>query len=198
MKKNLQKDTRRNILETTMRLFSEGIFSPSMAKIATESGISKSALYYFFQDKKDLFAAVSKSIVLDFVREIETIADRNKPADEKVRDFFQFFFSEIEKKKAFSQMIIPQIFSGDSFFLSIVSQKRRAAMTALSEILKSGQDAGIFREFSSDAIAEVIGGILDFLLLFRAIAPLEGASEKCLLCDPQKITEEFLLLLKKE
>jgi len=198
MKKTLPKDTRRTILEAAMRLFSAGNFSPSMAEIAKESGISKSALYYFFQDKKALFAAVSESIVLDFIREIEKIAGRERPADEKVRDFFHFFFAEIEKKKAFSQMIIPQIFAGDSFFLGIISQKRRAAMTTLSEILKAGQDAGTFRTFSSDAIAEAIGGILDFLLLFRAVAPAEGTSEQCLLCNPQKITEEFLLLLKKE
>ncbi len=197
MKKIIPKNSRLEILEATKRLFCAGNFSPSMAEIAAESRISKSALYYFFQDKKDLFVAVSEVIIFEFTHELEKIAAQQKTADKKMKDFFAFFFQEIEKKKTFSQMVIPQIFSGDVFFLKIISEKRRAAMITLSDILLEGQKTGIFRDFSADAIAEAIGGILDFLLIFRAIVPDENSSEKCLLCHPQKIVDEFLHLLQK-
>jgi AcrR family transcriptional regulator len=58
----LEADRRERLLSAAAREFSaEGYEAASLAKIAEDAGVSKPALYYYFEDKADLYATVVKT-----------------------------------------------------------------------------------------------------------------------------------------
>lgn len=54
-----EKDTRERLIESAMAEFSEkGYMKVSLRKICANAGVTTGALYFFFKDKEDLFAAI--------------------------------------------------------------------------------------------------------------------------------------------
>lgn len=60
MKTNTQdRETRRRLIESAIAEFSEnGYAKASLRQICSDAGVTTGALYFFFQDKEDLFAAI--------------------------------------------------------------------------------------------------------------------------------------------
>ena len=59
----IEADKQRRIIEAAGREFAEhGFDGASLNQVVAEAGISKGALYYYFDDKEDLFATVMESI----------------------------------------------------------------------------------------------------------------------------------------
>ncbi len=56
---NVEKERRQQILEAAMNCFSrKGYYSSSMDDIAAELSFSKSLIYYYFKNKRDIFLAI--------------------------------------------------------------------------------------------------------------------------------------------
>jgi len=191
-----EKNTRQKILETTMAFFCVGDFDPSMTAIAKKVGISKAAIYYFFENKSALFAAAISAAPAEMARHFEKIADGDAPADEKIIKIFRFFAKKMREKKAFSQILLRRLSTRDEKLLAEMAAHRQKMVLKIRDLFRDGQKNGIFRDFSPEKMAEMFFGFFDFLFLFSAICP-ENADKKCFLAPPEKTIFEFLSLLKK-
>lgn len=89
------------ILTVARRLFIQhGYHGLSMRTIAEEVGVSKAALYYYYEDKQALFLAILKTSLL----EIEALLDRclasNDLAFDQVRQFVQLILQQPQETRA--------------------------------------------------------------------------------------------------
>ncbi len=81
---------RSQILEAAHHHFSHfGFSKATMTDIATELGMGKASLYYYYPTKEELFQAVLTTKHDAFVKELERVADANGPAVGKLRSFVE-------------------------------------------------------------------------------------------------------------
>jgi AcrR family transcriptional regulator len=81
MSPSQEKNTRLAILTVTKDLLSEGNANPSMSEIAKKCGLTKSALYYFFENKKDLIHAVMQSTLEELYDGLLHIAKKKSDSE---------------------------------------------------------------------------------------------------------------------
>lgn len=72
-------DTRSRILDTALTLFTEeGMEATSLRRIASELGVTKAALYYYFPSKRDIIQSVTAPVITDMnalMSELEAIPE---------------------------------------------------------------------------------------------------------------------------
>jgi TetR/AcrR family transcriptional regulator len=73
------------MLEVAERRFAEkGYDGAHLESIASEVGVRKTALYYYFASKEDLYVAVLERILLEFDRTITSALETNRPTVERL------------------------------------------------------------------------------------------------------------------
>ncbi len=83
------RNKRAAILEAAHKRFARyGLAKVTMDEIAADLGMSKAALYYYFQTKEDVFRHVIASEQAEFAHRIASIVDGNLPASSKLSDYF--------------------------------------------------------------------------------------------------------------
>ena len=86
MKEKINADiVEKKIFEAAKKIFvRDGFRRSSMSDIASEAGISRTSLNYYFRTKERLFIAIFKDILSEFFPNINTILDIKIPFEKKV------------------------------------------------------------------------------------------------------------------
>ena len=187
--------TRQRIIDSARQIIKEGDMNPSMSDIAARARVSKSALYYFFRNKKDILVqtmrmvpAANKDIILK--------ADRKKVgAEYKLREILETFCNSIEREDSVSQLLVRQVFAHDKEVLRTVVGERHVAIETLTKIIEQGVKEGVFREVDPKSAAEIVGGYLDYLVMALTL-PL-GSRDMQVDCDPVKKCEQLYRMILK-
>jgi AcrR family transcriptional regulator len=89
-----------HILEAARKRFGHfGLAKTTMTEIASDIGMSKASLYYYFPDKENLFAAVIGREMDSFIERMNILADAQGSASEKLREYVK------ERLASFQQLI---------------------------------------------------------------------------------------------
>lgn len=162
-------DTHHNIISITKKLLAGGNMNPSMNEIAKEAGITKAAIYYFFEDKQDLFDQAIQSIPTAICKFFETTEKEKILSIEKIKKIVNFTLECRRKESGISQILFQQAFSRDEKFLTNIFQKRQKAVIILSKIIKEGISEGSIRPIDPEKTAQVFMGFLDFLAMAMSL-----------------------------
>ncbi len=80
--------TETKILAAARKIFmKKGLEATSMSDIAAEAKISRPALHYYFRTRENLFQAVFKDAMEDFMPQLEKIIRGNESIPQKIRKF---------------------------------------------------------------------------------------------------------------
>jgi len=92
-------ETQARILRSAMRLFAErGYERTTIAAVASEASVSRSAVFWHFNDKATLFAEASRQLLVPFVEELERSLEQ-LDARERVLELFSFYEAFVEKNR---------------------------------------------------------------------------------------------------
>lgn len=154
-------DTREQIMHATYRVLAgSGYAGLSLGKIASESGLSKSSVYHFYDDKEDLLVAFVEYMLEHFQREFAVAEDRDPT--EQLRTFLAVAvgapvpsgrpesappeFGEFVELRA-------QAVNNEAY-RETFSRHDRVMSAELASIVRRGIDAGEFRDIDPDRFAE--------------------------------------------
>ncbi len=70
-----------------------GLAKTTMSEIASDVGMSKASLYYYFPDKEHLFIEVIRHEMENFFGEINKLASQSIPADEQLKQYVDLRFT---------------------------------------------------------------------------------------------------------
>ncbi len=187
--------TRQRIIDSTRQIISEGEMNPSMTEIAIRAKVSKSALYYFFQNKKEILVATLRMIPAGVKELIVTVARKKIPADQKLHEVLEQLSKSIEREDAVSQLLVQLMFAHDEEVLATVLHERNTSLKALTSIINQGVEEKVFRDVDPRLTAEIIAGFLDFLMMGLSLPIKEGDLDHD--CDPvQKCDQLYRLILR--
>jgi AcrR family transcriptional regulator len=153
---------RDEILATATQLFiQQGYHGLAMRQISEALGVSKAALYYYFEDKEELLLA----ILTDYLEEIETaiaaIQAQTESGAEQIRRFVEMVLQQPAERRAIirlaSQEMAQLSASARTRFNRLYHEKFIGKLTAL---LQSGMEKGEFRPLDAETAAWALLGIM--------------------------------------
>lgn len=174
-----EKNTRLTILQVAKDFLSEGNINPSMSEIAKKCGLTKSALYYFFQNKKDLILGVMQSTLVELHDGLLEITEKKSNPEKKLRNMMAFATDFFYREKSVSRDIFRQIFAQDEELLRLLYEERKKVVGLFAQVIDEGKNAKVFRNnVDAKKSAEVICGFIDFLgICFTMPCPV--GEKKC-------------------
>jgi TetR/AcrR family transcriptional regulator len=178
------------IIEAAIKRFAHfGVNKTTMNEIAADLSISKALLYYYFPDKKNLFAAVLQHIAQ--ISAASTDAEIKREPDpmkavsvflERRTEFIIKYYNIIEFLRSFKPTNMPKEL--EILFTNI----RKQELNRIDGIIEKGRQNGLFKIDHAEKTAELY---YDFLEGFRSSFFLRQPT-----IFPEK--KQFQAILKKE
>lgn len=158
----MNKDERYEIIiEKSRELFGRfGFKKTTMDDIANACGIGKATLYYYFENKQDIFKSVIKKEIEMFIEKILKILSEIEEPHEKLRTFILARVTRVEEVSNYYSTIRDEYMEHYAF----IEEERKAFISWEIKIIKSILDMGIQKDVFKDMDTEITATVIAFAL----------------------------------
>lgn len=152
-------DTRSKILRVAETQFgAKGYSGTHLQSIAEEVGVQKTALYYYFDSKEALYAAVLERMIESFDRVFKRRTARGGLDVETLRNAIGDFNDILAQNPNFSLIVVRIFIDRIDIESASIAPLLARIIEPLLKFYSAGVDAGIFRKMSSrQALLSLIG-----------------------------------------
>jgi len=152
------------ILEAAMKVFARsGLNNARMDDIAEEAGLSKGALYWYFNSKDEIIITILDSLFQREMEDLRALQSSEQPASQQLLEFAQRTMDDVVQMEAL--MPIAYEFIALSFRREEVAESLQEYFNSYLEILipiiQEGIDRGEFRPANPEEIAIAVGAIFE-------------------------------------
>ncbi len=110
MAQSLDLSTEQKILEAAKKVFiCKGLDGARLDEIATEAGINKALLHYYFRSKENLFETIFDQIVEKIVPDFTAIVESKKPIEEKIELFVHRYIDFVSENPQIPVFMITEV-----------------------------------------------------------------------------------------
>jgi AcrR family transcriptional regulator len=137
--------TRKQILDASLRLFSEkGFARTSVRDIARGAGITDAAIYYHFSSKRDLFEALFEERgITSALSDLENVTITEQPLEETLVGIALAAQEILQRNKDFMKVLLSEAMSEDPVatedYRLITERWRNAEARILREFVRRGE-----------------------------------------------------------
>lgn len=161
------------LLESALRLFSEkGYEGTSIREIIEGAGVTRPVLYYYFENKEDLFRRLVEKKFAEFTRQIEEIRDSIPGCRERLAAMIQKEFAFAEKNPEAVRLILQVFFSlpqqGPPLDKSRLGHTR---FRLIEEIMRDGLERKELSGGDAQSLALVFMGVMDMHIMAKSNRP---------------------------
>lgn len=151
------RDTRTRILDAATELFARhGMCKTSIQDIADRAGLAKGALYYYFESKEAVFAAVLQAEADQMWAQTQAAVEAAESPSDKLIAHFTVAMRAFRESSIASQAIHDEIIDHVDMATAIRLAARRREIAGVRQILADGAASGSFRPMNCDRIAEIL------------------------------------------
>lgn len=135
----MAKDTREEILEAALNMFSiNNYHATSMSMIAEEAGVSKGTLYWHFDSKEDLFRELVLAGLDYFNENYEKIQSEKLKATEKIYEIINFSIKMLSENLKMGNILQNNIQLISSEFQKKMIERHKSAINVIKLIIEQG------------------------------------------------------------
>ncbi|MEJ2606102.1 MAG: TetR/AcrR family transcriptional regulator [Anaerolineales bacterium] len=170
----MSEERKEQILEAAMEVFARsGFHGARMDDIAKQAGLSKGALYWYFDGKDAIIQGIMDRM---FAREFEQMGafiDADIPAKEKLVRYLELTLDDITN----DEYLVPIMYE----FWAMLLRKKRVKEVLGSyyknffdiaiPIIQKGVDNGEFRKVNAEDVAITIGAFIEGMFVLWAAIP---------------------------
>ena len=191
MDKNSPKE--KTIIEAARNRFAHYGFSKvTMEEIATDVGMGKASLYYYFPKKEDIFKAVIQKEQDLFVEEIETLIKQKLTATKKLEYYVSKRLEFFQQLINLGTLSVHSLVDTKSMFKELFKNFEDQELVLLQKIFEEGKNKGEFDISIADNTTKVFLYLLQGLRL-RTIKSINiNRTEKV---NYDELREEMLILV---
>ncbi len=137
-------ETRDRILDAAECAFSEqGLAGARVAGIATEAGVNKAMLYYYFGSKDGLYTAVLERVADSIVRMADSaLAESDAPPERRLIDFVEGYRDLLASRPKLIRLVAHEVLGGGECILPLVLARAPRVLSAFWGCVREGQALG--------------------------------------------------------
>ncbi len=110
MAETLDLSTEQKILEAAKKVFiQKGLDGARLEEIATEAGINKALLHYYFRSKENLFETIFDQMIEKIVPNFTVIIESSKPIEEKIELFVHRYIDFVGENPQIPVFLITEV-----------------------------------------------------------------------------------------
>ena len=164
-------DTKKSIIEASMRLFARrGYHGTSVAQIAEATGLTKGALYWYFKGKEDLFLTVLDCIKDDWQKTIMSRVEASEGVTEKLEQLFDATSEMVAASENPYSMHLFLVAAGAQpemrEFEDAIKTAYAGYVKTVADTIRQGQEDGeVKRDVDAESAAVGIIGCLEGIVL---------------------------------
>lgn len=183
-KPDVSAERKQQIYQAALACFNrKGYYQTTMDDIVVESGLSKGALYWYFDSKKELFISLLEDFMAPMGQEWEMIAaDQKLTAVEKMRRTLALFGAQFDAMVDFFGLVIEAWAQThvDDDVQQLIHEMYRPYQTLMVAILEEGVARGEFQAANLAATSAIILTLFDGLTLAVGAGMIDQDSETLL------------------
>jgi AcrR family transcriptional regulator len=175
-KPNPTEERRRQIMEAALACFvRKGYHKTTMDDIVAECGLSKGTLYWYFENKDDLFVSLIKSYFFDVRQGTDAVLQQYPTASGKLRGLAQAFVEFFKVGGEYFSVLFEFWLQSalrdelNQFMSTALSQYRRIVAGVIAEGIQSGE----FKAVNADQVALAAMAAFDGLSFYAMLIPDE-------------------------
>ncbi len=161
-----RRSKREAILNSALKIFErDGFYKAKVENIAKEANVGKGTIYEYFDSKKDLFYQMVKSMVDQYIDDIQKIAEEDVDPISKLQNIVRFHLKPNKCDGNLGYVIhVEAIKSGIGEELKLLYMGLRSRQIDLTEkIILEGIESKVFKEINAYMTAIFfIGGVHQF------------------------------------
>lgn len=176
---------RERIVAAALSLFARsGFDGATITQVARDAGVASPLIYYYFEDKDELWRAAADYAIRDWSQSVRNIEKELSDADPitilKVQLRRFIYFSS--QHREFSRLIINEAGSGDGRMEWLIEHHIKPMHTASNKALENAMEVGLVRNVDPAFLNQfVIGGVAHFMnsgLMLNTVYGINPRDEK--------------------
>ncbi|MGH9571300.1 MAG: TetR/AcrR family transcriptional regulator, partial [Candidatus Angelobacter sp.] len=168
--------TRAAILKAALAEFSEGgVAGARTDEIARRAGVNKALLYYYFEDKEDLYAAALEQVFSGLFEKVMTVLNNGSfPPRERLLRYVEAHFDYIASAPVYPRLVQREFMRTTGRTLSpaatrIFEKYGKPIYSKLRELISAGIEDGEFRPLDpAQAVTSMLGVIVFYFISLPA------------------------------
>jgi len=202
MKKRDAKATQKKIIEHARRLFSKkGFDATTIDDIAHASNVNKALIYYYFKNKSGLYSEVMSGLFDAIYTEVKEASKESSSSTEELQIFIDTYTIYADKNPYFSALLLRELSDSGAHLPDVMFASMRKVYGLLGEILKRGEENGVFKKSIPMVVHFMIIGGINLMVTTK---PLRQKAEKidinvdtCNSCSADEISAYIFQTIKK-
>ena len=172
-------DRKENIILTAKSLFAKENFSNvSMQEIADACGITKSSLYYFFENKQDLYICVITHSFIKLNDKLQTILKKKVDVTEKFYQSIKIYLDFGLKEASLARLALSSFSSFESKSSKELNNMKNAMFSYFELLISEAHNQNRIKLNNHKLSAALLVGSMNSLILSAAYGSQENWSNK--------------------
>lgn len=175
-KEQITEKRRRQILDAAIQVFSErGFHGARMDDIVKQSGLSKGALYWYFESKDQLIETILDDFFEQELVLLRAAASASGTVSERLKAFTVILVQDMQKMPAFLPIAFEFYAAAtrQSPIRDTLQRHFRDYRSALMTMLDQGVESGELRQVDTESFAVGLMALLDGLTLWWVVNPAD-------------------------
>lgn len=157
---------RERIIAAAARFFGEkGYHNTTTAEVAEAAGVAAGTIYIYFSSKEDLLVAVFEEFLERHMARLRDGVQRETGPEAKLRVLIFLGLELMEENPDSARIFLSQLRQSTSMIKMVAKRSSRAYRDIIESILDDGVRAGVFRPMDTRAVASMLFGSFQNLVL---------------------------------
>lgn len=151
------------ILEAAVKTFARfGFHGTRVADIAREAGVADGTVYIYFQNKEDILTSLFQELMDRFVSDLKAELERYNGTKCKLETLIDYHFRVLNNRPEQAMVTQIELRQIDQEINRGISLPLRSYFRLIEEVIKEGQDAGLYRrDIDIRTARKVVFGAID-------------------------------------
>ncbi|ADK86235.1 transcriptional regulator, TetR family [Desulfarculus baarsii DSM 2075] len=156
--KNIKKtssDKHRRIIEAAVKVFAKnGFYNSKVSEIAREANVADGTIYLYFENKDDILISLFEEELARVLEHIREALDGETDPVKKLERFATVHLNLVQDNQDLAEIIQVEVRQSSKFMKEYKNSKFLEYLDIISEIIREGQQQGIFRKDIEPGIAK--------------------------------------------
>lgn len=153
--KKTASDKHRRIIEAAVKVFAKnGFYNSKVSEIAREAHVADGTIYLYFENKDDILISLFEEELARVLEHIYESLDGETDPIKKLERFAAVHLNLVQDNQDLAEIIQVEVRQSSKFMKEYRNSKFLEYLDIISEIIREGQQKGIFRKDIEPGIAK--------------------------------------------